>query len=79
MGFWIDRETFQSIQPRSREAVATAMSFLGLEEYHVFITGAAGGIASAAVKEFLSMYITTMIEEQHLMVILSLGMSCYSI
>jgi NAD(P)-dependent dehydrogenase (short-subunit alcohol dehydrogenase family) len=29
------------------------MSFLGLEGFHVFITGAAGGIATAAVKEFL--------------------------
>ena len=29
------------------------MSFLGLEGLHVFITGAAGGIATAAVKEFL--------------------------
>ncbi|KUJ23075.1 polysaccharide deacetylase [Mollisia scopiformis] len=28
-------------------------SFLGLEGYHVFITGAAGGIGSQAVKEFL--------------------------
>jgi NAD(P)-dependent dehydrogenase (short-subunit alcohol dehydrogenase family) len=30
------------------------MSFLGLEGYHVFITGAAGGIGSKAVQEFLS-------------------------
>lgn len=29
------------------------MSFLGLEGYHVFITGAAGGIGGQAVKEFL--------------------------
>jgi NAD(P)-dependent dehydrogenase (short-subunit alcohol dehydrogenase family) len=29
------------------------MSFLGLEGYHVFVTGAAGGIGSQAVKEFL--------------------------
>jgi NAD(P)-dependent dehydrogenase (short-subunit alcohol dehydrogenase family) len=29
-------------------------SFLGLEDLHVFITGAAGGIGGAAVKEFLS-------------------------
>lgn len=29
------------------------MSFLGLEGYHVFITGAAGGIGLEAVKEFL--------------------------
>ncbi|CZR51970.1 related to polysaccharide deacetylase family protein [Phialocephala subalpina] len=28
-------------------------SFLGLEGYHVFVTGAAGGIGSQAVKEFL--------------------------
>ena len=33
----------------------TASSFLGLEGLHVFITGAAGGIGAAAVKEFLSM------------------------
>lgn len=31
-----------------------AMSFLGLEGYHVFVTGAAGGIGGQAVKEFLS-------------------------
>ncbi|ETI22553.1 hypothetical protein G647_06629 [Cladophialophora carrionii CBS 160.54] len=30
------------------------MSFLGLDGLHVFITGAAGGIATAAVKEFLA-------------------------
>jgi NAD(P)-dependent dehydrogenase (short-subunit alcohol dehydrogenase family) len=30
------------------------MSFLGLEGLHVFVTGAAGGIGSAAVDEFLS-------------------------
>ena len=30
-------------------------SFLALEGYHVFITGAAGGIGSEAVREFLSM------------------------
>ncbi|GLI73834.1 hypothetical protein PoHVEF18_002064 [Penicillium ochrochloron] len=29
------------------------MSFLGIEGYHVFITGAAGGIGQEAVKEFL--------------------------
>jgi hypothetical protein len=34
------------------------MSFLGLEGYHVFITGAAGGIGSQAVKEFLGMFST---------------------
>lgn len=28
-------------------------SFLGIESCHVFITGAAGGIGSAVVKEFL--------------------------
>jgi NAD(P)-dependent dehydrogenase (short-subunit alcohol dehydrogenase family) len=32
------------------------MSFLGLEDLHVFVTGAAGGIATAAVKEFLGQY-----------------------
>ncbi|CZS96359.1 related to polysaccharide deacetylase family protein [Rhynchosporium graminicola] len=31
------------------------MSFLGLEGLHVFITGAAGGIGSQAVREFLDM------------------------
>ena len=30
------------------------MSFLELEGYHVFITGAAGGIGSEAAQEFLS-------------------------
>lgn len=29
------------------------MSFLGLEGHHVFVTGAAGGIGSEAVREFL--------------------------
>jgi NAD(P)-dependent dehydrogenase (short-subunit alcohol dehydrogenase family) len=32
----------------------SSSSFLGLEDLHVFITGAAGGIGSEAVKEFLS-------------------------
>jgi hypothetical protein len=32
------------------------MSFLGLEGLHAFVTGAAGGIGSQAVKEFLGMY-----------------------
>jgi NAD(P)-dependent dehydrogenase (short-subunit alcohol dehydrogenase family) len=31
------------------------MSFLGLESLHVFVTGAAGGIGSQAVNEFLGM------------------------
>ena len=30
------------------------MSFLGLENLHVFVTGAAGGIGSQAVTQFLS-------------------------
>lgn len=30
-------------------------SFLGLEGLHVFITGAAGGIGSQAIREFLGM------------------------
>ena len=30
------------------------MSFLGLENLHVFVTGAAGGIGSEVVDEFLS-------------------------
>lgn len=29
------------------------MSFLGLEGYHVFITGAQGGIGSEVAREFL--------------------------
>ncbi len=33
------------------------MSFLGLEGLHVFVTGAAGGIGSQAVQEFLGMYV----------------------
>jgi NAD(P)-dependent dehydrogenase (short-subunit alcohol dehydrogenase family) len=28
-------------------------SFLGIEGCHVFVTGAAGGVGGAAVKEFL--------------------------
>jgi len=34
------------------------MSFLGLEGLHVFCTGAAGGIGSQVVKEFLGMSFT---------------------
>lgn len=33
------------------------MSFLGLEGLHVFVTGAAGGIGSEVVQEFLGMYV----------------------
>ena len=33
-------------------------SFLELEGLHVFITGAAGGIGSAIVEEFLGTYIS---------------------
>ena len=40
----------ERIQPR---AVSTTMSFLELEGLHVFVTGAAGGIGSAIVDEFL--------------------------
>jgi NAD(P)-dependent dehydrogenase (short-subunit alcohol dehydrogenase family) len=32
------------------------MSFLGLEGYHVFISGATGGIGGQAVKEFLGQF-----------------------
>lgn len=32
-------------------------SFLGLEGLHVFITGAAGGIGSQAVREFLGSFV----------------------
>jgi NAD(P)-dependent dehydrogenase (short-subunit alcohol dehydrogenase family) len=32
------------------------MAFLGLEGLHVFVTGAAGGIGSAVVEEFLGMW-----------------------
>jgi nucleoside-diphosphate-sugar epimerase len=32
-------------------------SFLELEGLHVFVTGAAGGIGSAIVDEFLGMYV----------------------
>jgi NAD(P)-dependent dehydrogenase (short-subunit alcohol dehydrogenase family) len=34
------------------------MSFLGIEGYHVFITGAAGGIGQEAVKEFLGQWLS---------------------
>jgi NAD(P)-dependent dehydrogenase (short-subunit alcohol dehydrogenase family) len=37
------------------------MSFLGLEGYHVFVTGAAGGIGGAIVDEFLGMNFDTKI------------------
>lgn len=35
------------------------MSFLGLEGLHVFVTGAAGGIGSAMVEEFLGTSLAT--------------------
>ncbi len=53
------------------------MSFLGLEGLHVFITGAAGGIASAAVKEFLGK-VQILSKKQHLMAVLSCRESRYS-
>jgi hypothetical protein len=34
--------------------ISVTMSFLELEGLHVFVTGAAGGIGSAIVEEFLS-------------------------
>jgi NAD(P)-dependent dehydrogenase (short-subunit alcohol dehydrogenase family) len=37
------------------------MSFLGLEGYHVFITGAAGGIGGQAVQEFISKSLNSLI------------------
>jgi FlaA1/EpsC-like NDP-sugar epimerase len=36
-----------------REGYRATMSFLKLEGLHVFVTGAAGGIGSAIVDEFL--------------------------
>jgi FlaA1/EpsC-like NDP-sugar epimerase len=36
-----------------RKMVQSQPSFLGIEGCHVIITGAAGGIGTAAVKEFL--------------------------
>lgn len=53
------------------------MSFLGLEGLHVFITGAAGGIASATVKEFLGK-VWIFGAKQHLMAVLSCRESRYS-
>lgn len=32
---------------------ALSMSYLGLEDYHAFVTGARGGIGSAIVEELL--------------------------
>lgn len=40
------------------------MSFLGLEGLHVFVTGAAGGIGSQAVQEFLGMYVFPSLSER---------------
>ena len=34
--------------------MSNSMSFLGLEDLHIFVTGAAGGIGSHAVTVFLS-------------------------
>lgn len=42
------------------------MSFLGLEGYHVFVTGAGGGIGSQAVKEFLSKSLAICIARHYL-------------
>lgn len=39
--------------PPGTRSIESTMSFLGIEGYHVFITGAAGGIGQEAVKEFL--------------------------
>jgi FlaA1/EpsC-like NDP-sugar epimerase len=41
------------------------MSFLGLEGLHVFVTGAAGGIGSAIVKEFLGMSTSGLFHYEH--------------
>jgi hypothetical protein len=41
-------------EPRVSRSIA--MSFLELEGLHVFVTGAAGGIGSAIVDEFLGRY-----------------------
>jgi nucleoside-diphosphate-sugar epimerase len=41
-------------------------SFLELEGLHVFITGAAGGIGSAIVEEFLGTYISLNYTSQQL-------------
>lgn len=49
------------------------MSFLALEGLHVFVTGAAGGIGSQAVKEFLSEFT----EELHIFLRHSLYLRCY--
>jgi NAD(P)-dependent dehydrogenase (short-subunit alcohol dehydrogenase family) len=32
------------------------MSYLGIEGYHAFVTGARGGIGAAIVKELLGMF-----------------------
>jgi hypothetical protein len=40
----------------SRVRSSLTMSFLELEGLHVFVTGAAGGIGSAVVDEFLGRY-----------------------
>lgn len=37
----------------------THTSFLALEDRHVFLTGGAGGVGSAAAKEFLGKHFTS--------------------
>jgi nucleoside-diphosphate-sugar epimerase len=41
------------VRETTRIFLAAKMSFLELEGLHVFVTGAAGGIGSAIVEEFL--------------------------
>jgi hypothetical protein len=46
---------FLTLEFIKTSCVNTIMSFLALEGFHVFVTGAAGGIGSAIVDEFLGM------------------------
>jgi FlaA1/EpsC-like NDP-sugar epimerase len=46
------------------------ISFLGLEGRHVFITGGAGGVGSAAAKEFLGKNFKEVLELQMLRLVI---------
>ena len=51
---WIDNDLLHAQEfVYLRHRAGELMSFLGIDGLHVFVTGAAGGIATAAVKEFL--------------------------
>ena len=55
--------------PLAIDIMSGTPSFLALEGFHVFITGAAGGIGSQAVREFLCEYEPTLSTSAHYILI----------